>query len=115
MAPGKPVDDSKKSRHAVIEDSMNDVIKQHTGAPIGPVDIQEIAAPHRKIGVEVNARGVPFTPGELVTAAGIVMEETGAQPMYAPGMMSDSLAAPRRIKSKRSTSYFIVGDGRWKG
>lgn len=115
MSPGKSVDDSKKHRHAVIEDSMNDVIKQHTGAPIGPVDIQEIAALHRKIGVEVNARGVPFTPGELVTAAGIVMEETGAQPMYTSDMMSESQAANRRVKSKRSTSYFIIGNGRWKG
>ena len=107
--PGKLIDSSKQARHAIIEDSMNDVINQHTGAPIGPVSMDEIAALHRKIGVEANMRGAGFTPGELVTAAGIVMEETGAVPMYSPQMMAEAEGTMRSRVRKKNTSFFFFG------
>ena len=106
---GKLIDDSKKARHAIIEDAMDDVIGQHTGAPIGPVSMDEIAALHRKIGVESNMRGAAFTPGELVTAAGIVMEETGAVPMYNARMMSEAEGTMKSRVRKKNTSYFFFG------
>jgi hypothetical protein len=110
---GKVIDSDKEFRHGVIEDSMNDVINLHKGVPIGPVDLQEVAALQRKIGVETNAKGVAFTPGELITATGIVMEETGAYYKQDGGLGDSNMRA--RVKQKRSTSYFFMGDGRWKG
>ena len=106
---GKLIDSEKQARHAIIEDAMNDVISQHTGAPIGPVGTQEIAALHRKIGVESNMRGAAFTPGELITAAGIVMEETGAKPMYNAQMMADAEGTMKSRVHKKNTSFFFFG------
>lgn len=110
---GKLIDSSKQHRHAVIEDSMNDVIDGHQ-KDVGPVDLSEVAALQRKIGVEVNARGVPFTPGELITATGIVMEEVGAKPPTGEGqMMMDR--SKSRVKRRGRTTYFFFGSGQWKG
>lgn len=106
---GKLIDNTKQARHAIIEDAMNDVIGQHTGAPIGPVSMDEVAALHRKIGVESNMRGAAFTPGELVTAAGIVMEETGARPMYNDQMMAEAEGTMKSRVKKRNTSFFFFG------
>lgn len=108
--PGKLIDSSKKARHAKLEESMHDVIDLHKGQPIGPVDMQEIAALHRKLGVETNAAGEAFTPGELVTAAGIVMEETGAKPMYTPEMMTEAEGTMKSRVRKKNTSYFFFGN-----
>jgi len=109
--PRKLIDSSKQARHTVLEESMHDVIETNRGKAIGPVDMQEIAALHRKLGVETNASGESFTPGELVTAAGIVMEETGAEPMYTPEMMSQAEGGMRsRIKKSRNKSYFFFGN-----
>ena len=104
------VDSSKQARHTKLEESMHDVIGKHKGHKIGPVGMDEVAALHRKLGVETNMGGEPFTPGELVTAAGIVMEETGAEPMYNPGMMAEADGKMKsRVKTKRNTSYFFFG------
>jgi len=108
---GKLIDSSKAGRHKVLEESMHDVIETNRGKPIGPVDMQEIAALHRKLGVETNAAGESFTPGELVTAAGIVMEETGAKPMFNDAMMAQAEGTSMKSRvAKKSTSYFFFGN-----
>ena len=97
-------------KNVALEGSMHDVIDKHKGKAIGPVGMDEIAALQRKLGVETNMQGESFTPGELVTAAGIVMQETGAQPMYKPGMMAEAEGKMKsRVKTKRNTSYFFMG------
>jgi len=112
--PGKLIDSSKQARHEALEESMHDTIDTHKGKPIGPVDMQEIAALQRKLGVETNARGESFTPGELVTAAGIVMEETGAKPMYNAQMMAEAEGTMRSRVRGRNTSYFFFGKSNGK-
>jgi len=107
--PGKVIDSSKQARHAALEDSMHRVIETNKDKAIGPVDLQEVAALHRLLGVETNAQGEGFTPGELVTAAGIVMEETGAKPMYNSEMMAQAEGPMRSRVRKKNTSYFFFG------
>ena len=108
--PGKLIDSSKKARHEALETSMHEVIEINRGKPIGPVDMQEIAALHRKLGVQTNAAGEAFTPGELITAAGIVMEETGAKPMYTPEMMTAAEGTMKSRVRNKNTSYFFFGN-----
>ncbi len=107
---GKIIDSSKHKRHEKLEESMHNIIKTNKGNPVGPVDLQEVSALHRILGLETNVQGEGFTPGELVTAAGIVMEETGAKPMYNPQMMAQAEGSSMhsRVK-KRNTSYFFFG------
>lgn len=108
--PGKLIDSSKAARHDALEESMHDVIETNRGKAIGPVDMQEIAALHRKLGVETNMKGEAFTPGDLVTAAGIVMEETGAKPMYNSAMMAAAEGTMKSRVTKKNTSYFFLGN-----
>lgn len=107
---GKLIDPSKKARHEALEDSMHTVIETNRGKDVGPVDMQEVAALHRLLGVETNAKGESFTPGELVTAAGIVMEETGAKPMYNPEMMAQAEGTMKSRVKRRNTKYFFFGN-----
>jgi len=108
--PGKLIDSSKQARHEALEDSMHKVIETNKGKDVGPVDLQEVAALHRLLGVETNAQGEAFTPGELVTAAGIVMEETGAKPMYNPQMMAQAEGSMKSRVKKKNISYFFFGN-----
>jgi len=100
---GKQHDSSKVARHAKIEEAMHDIIDQHTGAPVGPVSADEVAALQRYIGVRTNAAGEPFTVGELVTATGITMEEVGAKPNFRPDPI-------RRRPRTTGKSYFFFGN-----
>ncbi len=107
-------DSSKVARHTKVEEAMNEVIEQHHKA-IGPVTHEEVVALQRHIGVRANMEGEPLTVGELVTATGIVMEETGAttetrrpNPNYVG--KPDKEDRPRRPRGKRS--YFVLGSGR---
>lgn len=100
----KLIDSSKQARHDAIEEAMHDVIEPLRGQPVGKIDLQEAAALQRYIGVRTNAAGESFTPGELVTAAGIVMEETGAKVQRAP-----DLIRPRGSRPHGRKSYFFFG------
>ena len=102
---GKSHDSSKVARHSKIEEAMHSVIDQHKGAPLGSVAADEVAALHRYIGVRTNAAGESFTPGELITAAGIVMEEVGAKPDFRPDPI------PRR-RPTTGKSFFFFGNVR---
>ncbi len=104
----KLIDSSKAARHERIEESMHTVINTHKGVPVGKVDLQEVAALQRYIGVRTNAGDEPFTPGELITATGIVMEEVGAEVQSAP----DPYTPRGRPRGRKSFFFFGRSGGK---
>lgn len=112
----KKHDSSKVARHRRIEEAMHDVIKQHhPDHPIGHVDNDEVAALQRYIGVKTNMEGEPVKVGELITAAGIVMEETGAKPEVRrpnPNYRNKpDRPVGRRSRSSGKSFFFMGGSG----
>lgn len=96
-------DENRNARTKPLEKAMEDMINLHK-KPVGNVDLDEVAALTRHLGVRANMEGGSHTVGELITATGIVMEETGAKVVT-----RGNKAMPLTRRRSSGRSYFFFG------